>query len=517
MASSEGNPRFGPSYEWDLTDPKVQDAYIAEMLKWDGKFASSGFGLNQLGLTVDHVDLSDTGNPEGSACYTAASKESLHISMLALVVKKKRLAWYWIPGAADKDAAAAVAVERLTSIIDAYEAFNATYPGLGGFLPWVSVTDAGLKLDKPEKVALPALDNGQLAWAMVAAATALEKAGQADLAARYAAFVDKMAEAVNTLFIRPEDGKPATIATVADPAAPVDASNTEITGTSSYPFEGELMVFFQDMYGKWEDEAKKENLWLNVRFNTRQTKEFTHDTLPNGPITVQEGWRFSAHEMWKYMILPYFDFPMAKRIFDNGERARTWYSKTKNIPGLLASCYDKNKKYRDTFGIHSLSKGYDEPPDAELMVSPYGAFPVILADRGSGLAWHRAMVSRPKMQSEMGSGEATEAFSGVGVPMTVSWDTKVTTDLAAVGGTTALLKEAMEKKGCYDRFIQVLDFTYKAWEGITINGEDTPFAPAPGAELADDAPCDEPDFSSAPRLAEKAPPPATEEPDDDGL
>ena len=47
-----------------------------------------------------------------------------------------------------------------------YEALAEAAPGLGGWLPWTAVNDEGFAV--PEgPTALPALDNGQLAWAMV--------------------------------------------------------------------------------------------------------------------------------------------------------------------------------------------------------------------------------------------------------------------------------------------------------------------------------------------------------------
>ena len=46
----------------------------------------------------------------------------------------------------------------------------------GGFVPWIGVFDSGFGYagNEKNKVAIPALDNGQLAWSMVAAMVALE-------------------------------------------------------------------------------------------------------------------------------------------------------------------------------------------------------------------------------------------------------------------------------------------------------------------------------------------------------
>jgi len=506
--AATGVCRFGPTYTSDdlLSNTAAQDKYVTDMLTWDGKFGSPGYGMSQLGLTCDHCDLQPDGTPikkgECGASYTAASKESLHIGMLALVVNRTRLAWHWMAGAPSESAAVSTAVDRLTSIIGAYEAFIKRYPGLGGFLPWVTVTSQGFELSQTTNVMVPALDNGQLAFAMLAASQALKQVGQPALAGRYRAYVTAMGKAVNLLWLW-DDGKAGSTSQVKDALQPVSKSNRVLTGKSSYPFEGELMIFFQDLYGSWSSTSDKQQLWLPVRYYTRQTKDLTGSSLPNGPITVQEGWRFSAHEMWKYMILPYFDYAMARRVFMNGERARTWNSHMQSIPGLLASCYDEKHKYHDNYGTLPLSMGYTPPSASDLMVTPYAAFPTTLADRGHGLAWHRAMVSRPEMQSVLGSVESSQAIkTEPQVAQTTSWDTKVTMNIAALGGTSDLLRAALQADGKYDRFIEVVKFNYNAWNTIHLKGESTPFAPPPGLAASDNVPSARPDFPTCGRTQE---------------
>jgi len=64
----------------------------------------------------------------------------------------------------------------------------------------------------------------------------------------------------------------------------------------------------------------------------------------------------------------------------------------------------------------------------------------MLVDLGYGLALHRAMLGRPQMQSVLGSVESSKAFGDHKVAAYTSWDTKVTSDLAALGGVTSLTK-----------------------------------------------------------------------------
>lgn len=238
------------------------------------------------------------------------------------------------------------------------------------------------------------------------------------------------------------------------------------------------MIMFLDLLSPWDDEAQRDAMWRPVRGDAAR-KEFNQQGLPNGPITVQRGWRFSSHELWKYMVLPYLQQPLAARVFANGERARTWNSHLKGIPGLLGSCYNSDMKYSDCQGIPCVAKGFPMVEDSKLMVTPYGAYPLMLADRGYGLAWHCAMLCRPKMQCRLGSVEACEALNAEPrTALTNSWDTKVTCDLAALGGTGPLLQRFLERRPRrLRRFRALVAANYAAFERL--NGEDTPYAPPP--------------------------------------
>jgi hypothetical protein len=511
----EGICRFAPSFTWDIsgliTDREVQDTYVREMMIWDGKFASVGLGISASGLTCDHVDLLLSGEPHPVKCYTAASKESLHLEMLALVVNRTKLAWHWIPDASTEDEAVSIAILRLESIMKAYEELNLLFPGMGGYIPWVGVDTTGFVLDKDSDVELPALDNGQLAWSMFAVAAVLHAVGQSALASRYDAHVTLMAESARILFLNPGDGTVWMTGKVIDAKADLGVSNREGSGLLGDPYEGELMLMFLDLISTWPDESEKYKMWEPVKLQQIKV-DYTHDGLPNGPISVQRGWRFSSHEMWKYMVLPYLDDPLVRRVVNNGERARTWNSKLKGIPGLMGSCWDSDGVYIDRFGIVSISMGYTEPADDKLHVTPYGAFPTILADRGYGLAWHRAMLGRPHMQCVLGSTESSQAF-GSKVADYTSWDTKVTVNLAALGGVGHIMKDAFAQKSWrLDRFNELVDELYQPYFS-ELNGEDTPFADPPQLSATDNLPTDghEPDFDSCRRLipAEKPPLPTT--------
>lgn len=70
----------------------------------------------------------------------------------------------------------------------------------------------------------------------------------------------------------------------------------------------------QDKNHIWEfKRAKLQPAYFNVTLNGKTTN-----------ITAQKGWWFSAHEIRKYLYLPYFDSSLNKKLFINGEKARTW-------------------------------------------------------------------------------------------------------------------------------------------------------------------------------------------------
>jgi len=477
----EGICRYSPSFDWSSLpyDSATQDEYIRKMLRWDGEFAMPGRGVMPGSyLTCDHVMVTPDGSPGSVGAYTAASKESLHISMLALVVSKTKHAWHWIADADSEDDAVLKARDRLKAIIGAYEKLNKEMPGLGGFLPWCSVNKGGFWINGKKNIAIPGLDNGQLAWSMLAAAEALRIGGFTAVADQYQAHIDLMKKSAPILFLDPNRGTVYMMSKVKDTLAPPSVDNRVGQGQLGDPYEGELMIMFLDLMCYWPDPSRRALMWRSVK-NNQVVVQYKHEGLPEGPITVQRGWRFSAHELWKYIVLPYTDDELVAQVLANGEKARTWNSKLKNLPGLMGSCYNWKGKYIDRYGIREVSMGFTEPARDEMMVTAYGAMGLLIADRGMGLAWHNAMMSRPESQTVMGSIEASQAY-GTNVAMKVSWDTKVTADLAALGGTLWLTRRIIDRDFARKkRFMALLDDLYGS-KFTNILGSATPYAFPPG-------------------------------------
>ena len=77
---------------------------------------------------------------DGLHTFSAASKESLHFMALAQVIQGTPGAAEWMlaahGGGTDVEKARALAISLLETKWATYSAFNSTFPGFGGFLPW---------------------------------------------------------------------------------------------------------------------------------------------------------------------------------------------------------------------------------------------------------------------------------------------------------------------------------------------------------------------------------------------
>jgi hypothetical protein len=119
-------------------------------------------------------------------------------------------------------------------------------------------------------------------------------------------------------------------------------------------------------------------------------------------------------------------------------------------------------------------------PQQELdVITPYSVFPAVLFDKGVGLAWWRNMAIAKKMQSTSpsnyylsintdndidpyGSTESTRV-DGKGVSALLTWDSKVTTVNALLGGVTDLVRQRMKADGIYDEFITYAEVCHVAF------------------------------------------------------
>ena len=135
--------RFASRYTTSsiLNDPGT---FERDILQWEGMFHQNNVSYNALnGMTFDGTLLdSVTGlhSTRGLHTFSAPSKESLHMMLLAQVIHGNSGAAQWIlavhGGGSNIEKARVLAIDILKTKWINYMAFNATFPGYGGFLPW---------------------------------------------------------------------------------------------------------------------------------------------------------------------------------------------------------------------------------------------------------------------------------------------------------------------------------------------------------------------------------------------
>ncbi|GAM25326.1 hypothetical protein SAMD00019534_085010 [Acytostelium subglobosum LB1] len=170
-------------------------------------------------------------------------------------------------------------------------------------------------------------------------------------------------------------------------------------------------------------------------------------------------------------MLPYTDVPIQRRLFSNCEKARTWYSHLNNYPGLFGAAANSSEKYVTSIGVPPLAQSKLQQSG---FYTPYGAFPVILANHSVGLVWYNNMLRGPAMQGPYGSNESGDN-DGKATSNNVSWDTKQTTVVAILGGIGKIVREALKEDCKYQMFYDRIDASYSK-QFPKLLGEEIPFA-----------------------------------------
>ena len=457
--------RFALEYTCDglLRSPPALSAFLHAYASAQSAFASDGIGLDAAsGLTFDgHAVDYLTGAPSGAPHpFSAASKESIHTALLALAIRNNSLAQAALgayPAALGAyPAALAAAAKKLAS----YTAFNASRPGYGCHLPWFLVPSMAPTADWATPARVPALDNGELAWAVFALADALGAAAAAaggggavaGLAAGWGAWFTCMASNAPALFYQ-GGGRVAAVVAVRDPAQP--PSNNSYTPSApallSDPYEGETMTVLLHLFGPGLSAQERAALWqvkAAALFPTNLTSPAAGAT-----ITAQTGFWFSAHEQWKAALLPYLAPATGTpaRVLRNSERARTWHSVDAGWPGLLASATDlvppsspraPPPGYVSAAGVRQLGTvGGAYRTD---LFAPYGAWVALLVNQSVGACWLRNVLAAARAQGPVGATEAV-AGNGSAISPLATWDTTMTVVLSAAGGVGAEVGAALRR------------------------------------------------------------------------
>ncbi|CAF0823658.1 unnamed protein product [Didymodactylos carnosus] len=448
---------------------------------WEGKFGN-GVGYNNVtGITYDgHKIDHETGNlHENLQFWTAASKEALHVNILTLYLLDDQYAKMFFNNAPIDHI-----IDILTKKINSYDDFHRRYPGFGGFLPWFAANGTNMNLLDAWRDKVPGLDNGQLIWSILSLIISLNNKNYTNLAKRYQDRIDLMINTSIPVFYDGNGGIRCVtkIRNMTDESQQFNKSNYFTDGDCYLddPYEGELMAYFMDLYAPWIKYNytidEREKIWLKKQAKLKRV-EYVNE---NENITVQQGYWFSSHEQWKYFYLPYMDIPIQRRLFMNGEKARTMHSNKNHIPGLYASVASTvpndtyNVEYLSACGIQSIAS---EPVLHMTTITPYASFPVILADETIGLIWYLNMLHGSSMQNVYGSTEATN-ITGTAISPVITWDSKVTTVVAML--SKKLIDENRQLliyNGLYERFYTITDREWKRVFGQTnLNGEHIPLS-----------------------------------------
>ncbi|HEU5057962.1 MAG TPA: hypothetical protein VFU21_15630 [Kofleriaceae bacterium] len=471
--------------------PSAHEArrFLAEVVARERRFYQPGVSYDaETGLTFDgHPIDQRSGELRGAPRnWSAASKESLHIVLLAKAVAGDPTARALLtPDPGDPDQAVGRALDVLGKKIATYRRFHQKSPGFGGFLPWFKVAGGELVPMKGWTDRVPGLDNGQLAWSLYLAEAVLREGGHVELADAYRRHLELMADNVVRVFYDPAGGQFRGEAVLARGGAVSPARNRY--RTSGYliedAYEGLLLVHFADLMGRWRGQAAggRDAVWRTPR---RTPASFRHR---GKRITVVEGHWFSSHEDWGFLILPYRDLPVADRLFENAQRARTQFSARRGLSGLFASTHrpvldgdGRELAYENASGIQEIAR--DKVRQGAPIFAPYAAFPLALVDQRLFAGWLRSMVDRPGMLGPYGIGESYSEDGGTAPLLT--WDGKALPMIAMMGGVSADIGRLLRRDGLYDPFLARVAGDYRLFDSKAIEGEDVPFHAPPPARGA---------------------------------
>lgn len=450
----------------------------SDLLYWEGKFHADNVSYNAAtGLSYDGTLLDPTtGVHTAGHPFSAASKESLQIMIYAQALNgNKDAARFLSPN--DPGLAKTIAFNIMKTKLQTYLTFNQTYPGFGGYLPWFLQTVNGNSTTVSPTAdwvnRVPALDNGENIWAIYAAVEALSSgnAQYKSLAMGWQAYLDYLKVNAVKVFYR-GNGTVCAVTTLNQSLAvndPKQSYKCEGNATLNDPYEGELFAWWLYFFGNLS-RTEQEAIWVVKR---PQLVRVDYNSTRYPPITVQKGFWFSSHENWKFMEMPYLDVPLIKRIYMNNERARTCNSVVTKNPGMFASINnstDANGQiigYISNCGIPSIANQTVQELD---VITPYSVFPLMLVNRTLGLVWWHNIVSGKKMQNPYGSTESTR-IDGTAISSFVSWDSKITTVNALLGGVQSIVSRKMKADGIYDAFIRRITSEYQMKFSGNLSGE----------------------------------------------
>lgn len=382
-----------------------QAKFLKQLTHWEGRFLAEGIGVDcDNALTHYAVDvdiLTGLVNEDNIYKRIEPLNEGLHLSLLALALDGNPYAIGFINASMQNDWNGTVEgyiINQLYKKITKYESFNSQYPGFAGFFTAVNEDFEPDELYSNSSY-MSMSSSGVFAWGLVATFEALSNNGlRDDLRGRYSNYVDMLASNADLFLCEETCGVDPVfyraVMVIDVYATPSEENYKQLPdcGRSCYldtPWLGDDGFYFLYLFANWSSETK-EALLRRKRNHTR-SKEFETDS---GSITVLEAGDSNYIEKLSYLLLPYFDVEIVRRVFLNGERARLIYATMNAIPGL--SQYPL------------LPSFYDTDDDGSLV--PMAASYLLLQNtsRQFGLPWVATML-QGAMQTRVGIRSARKA------------------------------------------------------------------------------------------------------------
>jgi len=317
------------------------------------------------------------------------------------------------------------------------------------------------------------LDNGELFWPAFLVAEVLKEKfpNETKLQQRWENFWKRMAKNSATIFYA-GNGDVRAVTKMTNQKLPLNQNNyTSGCGGCllNDPYEGELFVVMMILFGDLP-QSEKDLIW-SKKLRLIQLVNFNNKGFQN--ITVQRGFWFSSHEQWKYMMLPYYESKTNWRVYKNGERARTFYALLKKSPGMWASVNgpvisnSEGFPYYSDCGIAQISF---EPVTHDSVLTPYSAFPLFLVSPKHAAVWLHNMIQAPSMQNCFGTTESLFSNGSYFAPL-VTWDSKVTTVLAALNGTSTQTAKYLQKRNLLNTFVNMVESLWSQVFTLPLSGE----------------------------------------------
>ena len=494
------NTSFAINYQTEdvLKKPYYRYREMYEALYMEGKFMTAGIGYDDVsgltydGYSIDPVSLLPFGSPRA---WSSPSKEALHLHALALFLNNNSLAQHMFSASHSETQEVLTLLEKKLA---SYTSFNSRYPGFGRFLPWFVIVDGVVHPASDWASRLPAVDNGMYFWSIYHMYNALvdytsgslpEEISYRAIALRdgFSNILTNQKGNLATIFYE-GSGKVRQVALISNTSQIPEVALYKMEGSATVndTYDGELITMAMDLFSTLGKTDKRE-IWSAKSLMLQQTSF----TVQNGTLNAQKGRYSSAHELWKFLILPYRDITEAASALQNTVKSYTWYSSMNNHRGLwtvvssVQDTLEQPQYFIYNAGVEQLSyRGQSKQFRTDTM-STGAVFPLLLADFPTGMAWFNFMAANSRVQTPYGT---VEAFNSAGsIAPLLTWNTKITVALAMIDGATQYnsdncdgnvashIATYLKRDGVYDQFFYNTQSYYNLAPGI-VTASSIPFA-----------------------------------------